>query len=111
LVFKKNANFWNVEKKDAHLKFTGLPPNILRNQIKIFADSDVEAKPERAAATNFTILDEEPSLVQGLAGAIKLASTKGYFESKDKEVKGGNLAHLQAKSYTIEDKLKDDDRR
>jgi hypothetical protein len=26
-------------------------------------------------------------------------------------VKGGNLAHLQAKSYTIEDKLKDDDRR
>ena len=67
-------------------------------------------KKKSASASTFTILDEEPNLAKGLAGAIKMASTKGYFESKEKEKKGSNLAHLQAKSYTIEDKLKDDDR-
>jgi hypothetical protein len=46
-----------------------------------------------------------------MAGAIKLASTKGYFETKEKETKGSNLAHLMAKNYTIDDKIKDDDRR
>ena len=71
--------------------------------------SDVRKK-KSASASTFTILDEEPNLAKGLAGAIKMASTKGYFESKEKEKKGSNLAHLQAKSYTIEDKLKDDDR-
>jgi hypothetical protein len=39
-----------------------------------------------------------------------LCSTKGYLETAEKEQKGTNLAHLLAKSYTIEDKLKDDDR-
>ncbi len=62
-------------------------------------------------ASTFTILDEEPNLAKGLAGAIKMASTKGYFDAQEKERKGTNLAHLQAKSYTIEDKLKDDDKK
>ena len=80
------------------------------------SDSEVELKkkkergPVTSASTN-TILDEEPNLARGMAGAIKLASTKGYFETKEKETKGSNLAHLMAKNYTIDDKIKDDDRR
>lgn len=84
-----------------------------------FSDEDDEDAPKkqrhvnapRTTSSTFTILDEEPNLVKGLAGAIKMASTKGYFEAKEKEKKGSNLAHLQAKSYTIEDKIKDDERR
>ena len=84
-----------------------------------FSDSDSEEElkkkkkkeaPATSASTN-TILDEEPNLARGMAGAIKLASTKGYFDSTEKEKKGTNLAHLMAKNYTIDDKIKDDDRR
>ena len=54
------------------------------------------------------ILDEEPDLQTGVAAAIKLAESKGYWEKDDTKQKGANLKHLLAKNYTIDDKIKDD---
>jgi len=54
------------------------------------------------------ILDEEPDLKTGMAAAIKLASNKGYWETEARSQFGSKLKHLEAKSYTIEDKANDD---
>ena len=55
------------------------------------------------------ILEEEPDVSYGLAGALKLAMKKGYL---DKEIKKGNISAkaslLEAKNYTIEEKFHDD---
>ena len=83
-----------------------------------FSDSDEEMLSHaekkknsvQSSSTSTTILDEEPNLARGVMGAIKLASTKGYFDAQEKEHKGTNLAHLMSKNYTIDDKQKDDDR-
>ncbi|KAK4337390.1 hypothetical protein RND71_043337 [Anisodus tanguticus] len=57
------------------------------------------------------ILEEEPDVSQGIAGALKLAMKKGYL---DKEIKKSNMSvknsSLQAKNYTIEEKFYDDDK-
>jgi len=57
------------------------------------------------------ILEEEPDVSQGLAGALKLAMKKGYL---DKEVKKQASAQrnslLEAQSYTIEEKFYEDDK-
>ena len=57
------------------------------------------------------ILEEEPDVSNGLAGALKLAMKKGYL---DKEIKKSNISinasSLQAKNYTIEEKFYDDDK-
>ncbi len=61
------------------------------------------------------ILDEEPDLQSGMAAAILMATNKGYWETAEKSVKSGNLKHLEARNYTIDDKAgrgdHDDDRR
>lgn len=55
------------------------------------------------------ILEEEPDVSHGLAGALQLAMKKGYL---DKEIKKGNISaktsSLLAKNYTIEEKFHDD---
>ena len=58
-------------------------------------------------AADSTILDEEPDMAVGVAAAIKVASSKGYLDIKDKEQKSGNLKHLLAKNYSIDDKARD----
>lgn len=55
------------------------------------------------------ILEEEPVVSNGLAGALQLAMKKGYL---DKEIKKSNISvktsSLEAKNYTIEEKFHDD---
>ena len=73
----------------------------------ISSDEDDEKRRNRE-----TILDEEPDLQQGVAAAIKLAESKGYWEKDEKKKSGSSLKHLQAKNYSIDDKMSrgDDER-
>lgn len=51
------------------------------------------------------ILDEEPDISTGVAGALKLAMSKGYLDKEQKNrPSNSKLAHLQAQNYSIEDK-------
>ena len=47
-------------------------------------------------------------LCQNECYTIKLATNKGYWEVEDTSTKSSKLKHLEAKSYTIEDKGSDD---
>lgn len=60
---------------------------------------------------NTAILEEEPDLQSGVAAAIKLANSKGYWEKEEKKATGSNLKHLMAKNYSIDDKMRMDDER
>lgn len=56
------------------------------------------------------ILDEEPDVSAGVAGALRLAMSKGYLERDDKNrPSNSRMAHLQAKNYSIEDKTYSED--
>uniref|UniRef100_A0A7G3B1I9 Putative u4/u6.u5 snrnp associated protein n=1 Tax=Lutzomyia longipalpis TaxID=7200 RepID=A0A7G3B1I9_LUTLO len=56
------------------------------------------------------ILDEEPDVSAGVAGALRLAVSKGYLERDDKNrPSNSRMAHLQAKNYSIEDKTYTED--
>ncbi|CAH0386369.1 unnamed protein product [Bemisia tabaci] len=51
------------------------------------------------------ILDAEPDLGTGIAGALKLALSKGYLEKEvSKRPSASRFSHLQAQNYSIEDK-------
>ncbi|XP_066597761.1 U4/U6.U5 tri-snRNP-associated protein 1 isoform X2 [Prorops nasuta] len=51
------------------------------------------------------ILDAEPSLGQGVGGALRLAMSKGYLQKEDSNrPSASRFAHLQAQNYSIEDK-------
>lgn len=57
-----------------------------------------------------SILDVEPSLGQGVGGALRLAMSKGYLEKEDtNRPSASRFAHLQAQNYSIEDKTYVDD--
>ncbi|TRY71736.1 hypothetical protein TCAL_08157 [Tigriopus californicus] len=60
---------------------------------------------------NAAILEEEPDLQSGVAAAIQLANSKGYWEKEEKKATGSNLKHLMAKNYSIDDKMRMDDER
>ncbi|KAF7988954.1 hypothetical protein HCN44_007264 [Aphidius gifuensis] len=71
-------------------------------------DSD-DIKSEPAVAEQ-AILDAEPSLGQGVGGALKLAMSKGYLQYEDSNrPSASRFAHLQAQNYSIEDKAYDGD--
>ncbi|KAK0177484.1 hypothetical protein PV328_001534 [Microctonus aethiopoides] len=56
------------------------------------------------------ILDAEPSLGQGVGGALRLAMSKGYLQKEDtNRPSASRFAHLQAQNYSIEDKTYGDD--
>ncbi|KAK9877052.1 hypothetical protein WA026_016080 [Henosepilachna vigintioctopunctata] len=56
------------------------------------------------------ILDEEPDVSKGMGAALKVAMSKGYLEKEDNaRPSNSRLAHLQAKHYSIEDKVYGDD--
>ncbi|XP_035703154.1 U4/U6.U5 tri-snRNP-associated protein 1 isoform X2 [Folsomia candida] len=58
-----------------------------------------------------TILEQEPDVGVGLAGALKLAHKKGFLEQeKVKRVGATTMKHLEAKHYTIEDKNYEEER-
>ncbi len=69
---------------------------------------DITREPEIEKAP---ILEQEPELGSGLAGALKLAMTKGYLElEKAKPSAASKMKHLEAKNYSIEDKNYEEDR-
>lgn len=51
------------------------------------------------------ILDAEPDLAMGVAGALRLAVSKGYLEKEtSNRPSASRFAHLQAQNYSIDDK-------
>lgn len=58
--------------------------------------TNVEAEP---------ILDAEPDLGSGVAGALHMAVSKGYLEKETvNRPNAARFTHLQAQNYSIEDK-------
>jgi len=55
--------------------------------------------------------NKNPDVAVGIAGALKVALTKGYLE-REQQNRGGpsKMRHLQAQHYSIEDKSYEDDR-
>ena len=70
-----------------------------------FVSIAADEQPAEIEATEEPILDPEPDLGGGMAGALRLAVSKGYLE---KEIvtrpSASRFAHLQAQNYSIEDK-------
>lgn len=55
--------------------------------------------------TEAPILDAEPDISAGVAGALKLAISKGYIHTEsEKRPSASRFSHLQAQNYSIEDK-------
>lgn len=73
---------------------------------------DIDEKPvEIEDHEKKPILEEEPDVSVGIAGALKLAHKKGYIDTGEKKDQGSTkFSHLQAQSYTIEEKFYDDDK-
>ncbi|KAG8180023.1 hypothetical protein JTE90_026627 [Oedothorax gibbosus] len=73
---------------------------------------DVEEKPaEILMRENEPILEEEPDITLGVAGALRMATKKGYLEKEDEKLSGSSRSSsLQAQSYTIEEKFYEDDK-
>lgn len=82
-------------------------------QHKQKATSSTARPEEKVSIEALPILEEEPNVSQGLAGALELARKKGYIddESKNNPAAVKKLQDLQAKNYTIEEKYYDDEGR
>ena len=54
------------------------------------------------------VLDDEPDLASnsGVVAALKMARKKGYLMENQKKEQGLGLKHLQAKNYSIDDKVR-----
>ncbi|XP_058792754.1 U4/U6.U5 tri-snRNP-associated protein 1 isoform X2 [Phymastichus coffea] len=71
---------------------------------------DMEKISIEPSAAEAAILDAEPSLDQGVGGALKLAMSKGYLQKEDSNrPSASRFAHLKAQNYSIEDKTYGDD--
>jgi U4/U6.U5 tri-snRNP-associated protein 1 len=68
-------------------------------------DDEDGAGPSGKQVKREAILDEEPDLQTGVAAAIKLATSKGYWEVEKVRKVGDNLSDLQSKNYSIDDKM------
>lgn len=77
------------------------------------AQQRTNAEPIPTHLEAFPILEEEPNVAQGVAGALKLALKKGYIddESKNNPAAVKKLQDLQAKNYLIEEKYYDEEGR
>lgn len=65
----------------------------------------IDEKPVEIKKEDAPILEEEPDVSVGVAGALKLAMKKGYLDKESKKVVSApRHSQLQAASYTIEDK-------
>lgn len=65
----------------------------------------VEVPPVDVATVEVPILDAEPDISAGVAGALKMAISKGYIHNEnEKRPSASRFAHLQAQNYSIEDK-------
>lgn len=65
----------------------------------------VDPTPVDITKTEAPILDAEPDISAGVAGALKLAISKGYIHNEtEKRPSASRFSHLQAQNYSIEDK-------
>lgn len=73
---------------------------------------DIDEKPaEIHVKENEPILEDEPDMRVGVAGALELAQKKGYLDKDTKKAAASHrVSQLQAQSYTIEEKFYDDDK-
>lgn len=64
-----------------------------------------DSTPVDITPTEAPILDAEPDISSGVAGALKMAISKGYIQTEnEKRPSASRFAHLQAQNYSIEDK-------
>lgn len=90
------------------------------NSVEVDDDEDEEEGGNRAlnvagrseggtttTTTEKAILDDEPDVGSGVAGALRLAMSKGYLEKEESnKPSNSRMAYLQAKNYSIDDKHK-----
>lgn len=75
--------------------------NVLNDKMRKFS----EILSREPAGMEAAILDAEPSLDQGVGGALRLAMSKGYLQKEDSNrPSASRFAHLAAQNYSIEDK-------
>lgn len=72
-------------------------------------DADQDDCNDGSSTAPKPILEEEPELNMGVAGALRLAINKGYLQ-KDQNASAPSRSSLQAQNYTIEEKFYDDDK-
>ncbi|XP_069695552.1 U4/U6.U5 tri-snRNP-associated protein 1 isoform X1 [Periplaneta americana] len=71
---------------------------------------EIDETPVDVLPAEVPILDVEPDVGVGVAGALRLAVSKGYLEREDmNKPSASRFAHLQAQNYSIEDKTHIDD--
>jgi len=68
---------------------------------------EIDSRPVEIKAEDKPALDDEPVLNGGLAGALRLARTKGYLDAQEKTYKSHH-PEMEAKNFSIEDKRYDD---
>lgn len=68
----------------------------------LFSDST----PIDITTSEVPILDAEPDISCGVAGALRMAISKGYIQTETEKRPSAvsRTAHLQAQNYSIEDK-------
>ena len=87
------------EVKHGHLEDDDMNGRGAWNTVKL---DEMSIEP---AALEAAILDVEPSLDQGVGGALRLAMSKGYLQKEDSNrPSASRFAHLKAQNYSIEDK-------
>ncbi|XP_071454399.1 U4/U6.U5 tri-snRNP-associated protein 1 [Hetaerina americana] len=75
-----------------------------------WAEVEIDEGPAEVAPAEVPILDVEPDVGSGVAGALRLAVSKGYLERENKSrPSASRMHHLQAQNYSIEDKTYFDD--
>ncbi|XP_046388909.1 U4/U6.U5 tri-snRNP-associated protein 1 isoform X1 [Ischnura elegans] len=75
-----------------------------------WAEVEMDEGPAEVAPAEVPILDVEPDVGSGVAGALRLAVSKGYLERENKNrPSASRMHHLQAQNYSIEDKTYFDD--
>lgn len=75
------------------------------NYVNTEREQEEQARSGQIPVEDVAILDEEPDVASSVAGALKLANSKGYLEKEESNrPSNARFAHLQAKNYSIEDK-------
>uniref|UniRef100_A0A182IJG7 U4/U6.U5 tri-snRNP-associated protein 1 n=1 Tax=Anopheles atroparvus TaxID=41427 RepID=A0A182IJG7_ANOAO len=88
-------------RHDHHHRHGGTWNSVNTEQEQEETGSNRDPKPVEEVA----ILDEEPDVALSVAGALKLAQSKGYLEREESNrPSNARFAHLQAQNYSIEDK-------
>jgi U4/U6.U5 tri-snRNP-associated protein 1 len=69
---------------------------------------EIDSRPVEIETEDKPVLDDEPVVNNGIAGALLLASKKGYLDNKLDKVVATSKKAIEAINYSIEDKRYDD---